>query len=135
MGASSTAQSEVMVTRSGVYLYELKVQTGDFTSEYAEMAVLDSAGNTKKSYEFWTDWEVAPHYRFLNLEAGDIVYNYGINKAEVKNVYIGTQFSLRLLSNYIQPDIAYTVASTSAPSYCDLNPNSWWCYYYGYYYY
>ncbi|KAK7465887.1 hypothetical protein BaRGS_00037539 [Batillaria attramentaria] len=115
------------VTRPGVYLYEVKVQTADYKSAHFYVDHEDSEGNVKRSYYFYIDWEIAPNFLFLNMKAGDKLVHKTLDSSDINDHLLGTQFHLRFLSTYEEPQNIIDMEVDPTPSFCDENPFSWVC--------
>nr|KAG5687612.1 hypothetical protein BaRGS_023334 [Batillaria attramentaria] len=49
------------------------------------------------------DWEIAPNFLFLNMKAGDKLVHKTLDSSDINDHLLGTQFHLRFLSTYEEP--------------------------------
>nr|KAG5707744.1 hypothetical protein BaRGS_003319 [Batillaria attramentaria] len=95
------SNSLITVLRSGLYILDLKVQTADYWYTTQSIEWTDSSGALIKNFALFTDFEVAPHHKFLDMHAGDSLRAKPVStyngRSPLKTVDIGTQMSLRFV--------------------------------------
>ncbi|XP_076452912.1 uncharacterized protein LOC143288389 [Babylonia areolata] len=97
----------VVITKTGVYMLDFKLQTEDYRGCYSIIIIFNSAGWAKHLINTYHDWEVSPYFSMLALEVGDEVLFESLDNS---NIYAtatavtsgpATQFNLRYLGQDI----------------------------------
>ncbi|XP_070187163.1 uncharacterized protein [Littorina saxatilis] len=64
---------EAMITKTGIYMLELKYQTNDYADMSGKISVNTHAGVKRYDLHYESTWEISPNFELLHLEAGDLV--------------------------------------------------------------